>query len=189
MQQDNDPKLSSKSTTEWRQQKKIRLLEWPSQSPDLNPIEMLWHDLKRAVHTRHPKNFAELKQFSNEEWSKIPPDRCAGLITTAENIWLRLLLPKEGQPVIKSKGSLTFPTLHCECLHSVFSKDIKTYHCLCVISLSRLCLSIVVTQMIRSNVMTNLCRIPDNSKGFTYFFLPLYIVIMMCIYDCVCVCV
>ena len=40
MQQDNDPKHRSKST-EWLQQKKIRLLEWPSQSPDLNPIEML----------------------------------------------------------------------------------------------------------------------------------------------------
>nr|AAW25703.1 SJCHGC03999 protein [Schistosoma japonicum] len=38
MQQDNDPKHRSKSTIEWLQQKKICLLEWPSQSPDLNPI-------------------------------------------------------------------------------------------------------------------------------------------------------
>ena len=37
MQQDNDPKYRSKST-EWLQQKKINLLEWPSQSPDLNLI-------------------------------------------------------------------------------------------------------------------------------------------------------
>ena len=80
MQQDNDPKHRSKSTTEWLQQKKICLLEWPSQSPDLNPIEMLWHDLKRAVHTRHPNNIAQLKQFCKEECSRIPPDRCAGLI-------------------------------------------------------------------------------------------------------------
>ena len=71
MQQDNVPKHKSKS---------IHLLEWPSQSPDLNLIEMLWHDLKRAVYTRHPKNIAELKQFCIEGWSKIPPDRCAGLI-------------------------------------------------------------------------------------------------------------
>jgi transposase len=74
MQQDNDPKHRSKSTTEWLQQKKIRLLEWPSPSPDLNSIDMLWHDLKRAVHTRHAKNIAELKPFFKEEWSKIPPD-------------------------------------------------------------------------------------------------------------------
>ena len=38
MQQDNDPKHRSISTKEWLQQKIIRLLEWPSQSPNLNPI-------------------------------------------------------------------------------------------------------------------------------------------------------
>jgi hypothetical protein len=50
---------------------------------------------------------------------------------TTENIWLRLLLPKEGLPVIKSKGSHTFSNLHCECLHGVFNKDMKHYNCLC----------------------------------------------------------
>ena len=67
MQQDHDPKHRSKSTTEWHQQKKIRLLEWSSQSSDLNPIEMRWHDLKRVVHIRYPKNIAELIPFCKEE--------------------------------------------------------------------------------------------------------------------------
>ena len=64
---------------------------------------------------------------------------------TTENVWLRLLLPKEGQSVIKSKSSHTFSTLHCECLQGVINKDMKNYNCLCVISLSRPCLSIVAT--------------------------------------------
>lgn len=36
------------------------------------------------------------------------------------------LLPKEGQPVTKSKGSHTFSTLHVECLHVVLNKNMKT---------------------------------------------------------------
>ena len=73
MQQDNDPKHTSKSTSEWLKKPKMKVLEWPSQSLDLNPIEMLWHDLKQAVHAQKPSNVAELKQFYKEEWAKCPP--------------------------------------------------------------------------------------------------------------------
>ena len=56
-----------------QEKEKIKVLEWPSQSPDLNLVEMWWHDLKLAIHARKPSNVAELKQFCKEEWAKIPP--------------------------------------------------------------------------------------------------------------------
>lgn len=80
LQHDNDPKHTSKSTKDWLKRKKWRVLEWPSQSPDLNPIEMLWGDLKRAVHARNPSNISQLKVFCVEEWGKLSSDRCQRLV-------------------------------------------------------------------------------------------------------------
>jgi hypothetical protein len=76
--------------------KKIRVLEWPSQSPDLYPIEMLWHDLKRAVQSRQPRNIDELKQICTEEWFKIPPQHCSSLISSYRKYLAEVVAAKGG---------------------------------------------------------------------------------------------
>ncbi len=96
LQQDNDPKHTSKSTSEWLKKNKMKTSEWPSQSPDLSSIEMLWHDLKKAVHARKPSNVAELQQFCQDEWAKIPPQHCNRLIASYRKRLIAVVAAKGG---------------------------------------------------------------------------------------------
>ena len=48
-QMDNDPKHTSKVVAKWLKDNKVKVLEWPSQSPNLNPIENVWAELKKHV--------------------------------------------------------------------------------------------------------------------------------------------
>ena len=75
-QQDNDPNHASISTKAWLDKKGWKVLERPPQSPDLNPIENLWWDLKKAVAARRPTGIADLETIAQEERAKIPTERC-----------------------------------------------------------------------------------------------------------------
>ncbi len=88
-QHDNDPKHTAKATKEWLKKKHIKVLEWRNQSPDLNPIENLWRELKVWVSKRQPRNLNDLERICKEEWDKIPPEMCANLGPYSQNI-LRL---------------------------------------------------------------------------------------------------
>ena len=81
-----------------RRENSVNVLEWPSQSPDLNPIEHLWRDLKMAVHRRCPSNLMELERSCKKEWEKLPKNRCAKFVASYS---------KRLEVVIAAKGAST----------------------------------------------------------------------------------
>jgi hypothetical protein len=72
-------------------------MDWPAQSSDINPIEHLWHHLKRKVagYEIPPERTLKFWDRAEEEWNKIPPEVCQNLIES---------IPRCMEAVIKAKG-------------------------------------------------------------------------------------
>lgn len=99
-QHDNDPKHKSRIASEWLREKEIEVLEWPSQSPDLNPIEHVWDYMKRRLsdYETAPVGMIELWNRIEAEWERIPEGFCSGLIES---------IPRRMAAVLKAKGGYT----------------------------------------------------------------------------------
>ena len=101
LEQDNDPKHKSKSTMSWLQENKVQYInDWPPNSPDLNPIEHVWHLLKLrlSLHERTARNIDELWERVDVEWNKLDKDVCRSYIDS---------IPDRIAAVIKSSGRFT----------------------------------------------------------------------------------
>ncbi len=104
-QQDLAPAHTAKSTKSWLNDHGVGVLDWPANSPDLNPIENLWGIVKRKMRDTRPNNADDLKATVKETWASIPPQQCHKLITS---------MPRRIEAVIKAKGAPTKYWVHIQ---------------------------------------------------------------------------
>ena len=52
----------------------VEVLDWPSHSPDLNPIKHIWDELGRPVRQRvnPPQMLGDLERALVEQWRRLP---------------------------------------------------------------------------------------------------------------------
>ncbi|KAG1577716.1 hypothetical protein G6F47_013016 [Rhizopus delemar] len=100
-QHDGDPKHRSKSAVQWLQANGVNYIDdWPAQSPDLNPIEHLWHHLKLklSLYDKKAKGVHELWERVEKEWNSFDKEVCRRYIDT---------MPARIKAVIDAKGGST----------------------------------------------------------------------------------
>lgn len=99
-QQDNCPVHTSRIVKQWMRENNINLLDWPSKSPDLNPIENVWAFLLKNIHSQpnRPRNRAELLEMIEQAWQQLD-----------QNVVRRLVMSmnRRLQSVLEGNGAAT----------------------------------------------------------------------------------
>ncbi len=96
-QQDLALAHTAKGTKSWFNDHGVTVLDWPANSPDLNPIENLCGIVKRKMRDTRPNNADDLKAIVKETWASVPPQQCHKLITS---------MPRRIEAVLKQKEPL-----------------------------------------------------------------------------------
>ncbi len=71
-QLDLAPVHTAKVTKSWFNDH-VTVLDWPANSPDLNPIENQWGIVKRKMRDTRPNNADDLKAAIKATWASITP--------------------------------------------------------------------------------------------------------------------
>jgi len=99
-QHDNDPKHTADLTQAWIRRKRLRTLDWPAQSPDLNPIEHRWDLVERRLRKlpELPTSQKDLWEKIQDVWNEIKVEDCTKLINT---------MPQRIKAVLRARGGYT----------------------------------------------------------------------------------
>ena len=95
---DGAPAHRSKAVKKFLEDNHINVLEWPGNSPDLNPIENAWNKVKNTLQKERPSNIPDLKEALKKQWISMDLEYFATLATS---------MPRRIERVIKMKGNMT----------------------------------------------------------------------------------
>ncbi|EXX50494.1 hypothetical protein RirG_270280 [Rhizophagus irregularis DAOM 197198w] len=97
-QEDNAAPHCSRVATAARENAGIVTLDWPAQSPDINPIENIWAEMKMMIRRRSPppSSISVLMEYVTDAWNDIPPEYYRKLIKS---------MPRRVDAVISANGN------------------------------------------------------------------------------------
>ena len=96
--QDNAPIHTARNVKNFLRERNIPCLNLPAQSPDLNPIENVWHNIKHQLRNENIRNLDELWGKIKEKWDCLDQEYCRRLIEG---------MPKRLRAVKAQKGYAT----------------------------------------------------------------------------------
>ncbi|GET65325.1 IS630 family transposase [Rhizophagus irregularis DAOM 181602=DAOM 197198] len=96
-QEDNAAPYRSRVATATRENAGIVTLDWPAQSPDINPIENIWAEMKMMIRRRSPppSSISVLMEYVTDAWNDISPEYYRKLIKS---------MPRMVDAVISANG-------------------------------------------------------------------------------------
>lgn len=99
-QHDNAPIHKARIVQNYLEENHIRVLPWPSKSPDINPIENVWGEMAKFMykHNFQPRTQDELRQRIMEAWDEITQEYTRNLV---------LSMPRRLQALINNNGAAT----------------------------------------------------------------------------------
>lgn len=97
-QQDGAACHTAKKVRNWLSENDIPLLRWVSSSPDLSPIETLWHVMKKKLRLQPARTVPELRSRLQSIWNSFTSNECQNLVKT---------MPRRIEAVIKRRDDVT----------------------------------------------------------------------------------
>ncbi len=84
LQEDNCGRHRATSIATYLHNEEVEWMQWPSQNPDLNPIENVWRLMKNRVRKQAvpPKNTVHLFQILSQMWNSLPDSYFKSLVAS-----------------------------------------------------------------------------------------------------------